>query len=218
MNICIGIISYLPNESDKRDIRRKKLLELISQCNKLFGLPILIVAQNWQGTNLNSYKDIFDTSNCNVYSYDKPLGIIGARNKLREIFLKSNYDYLIMLDDDSTVSGTKDSADKYIQQIESHPDMYGIFNGTLLKLFAISKNIFESIDFGSGKVENGDYFEDILFVSALQKKFPTKQFTFIKNGLAEKSNNYNDPNSTWFHGQFNKHEIGDRTRARLKEI
>ena len=56
--------------------------------------------------------------------------------------------------------------------------------------------MFKQIDFGTGKVENGDYFEDILFVNILEKKFPTKHFIFNKNGLVEKSNNYNDPNST----------------------
>ena len=218
MKICIGIISYLPDDNLKREVRRKRLLSLIDQCNKLFNLPILIIAQNWKDMSLMSYNGLYNTSNCTVYGYQKPLGIIGARNELRKKFLESEYDYLIMLDDDSTLKGSIDSANKYIKQIEDHPGMFGIFNGTLLKLFAISKEVFSLLDFGQGRVENGDYFEDILFVETLRKKYSNKEFSFIKYDLNERSNNYNDPESTWFSGQFNKHDIGDRTRAKLKEL
>ena len=47
-----------------------------------------------------------------------------------------------MLDDDSTLVGTQAGADKYIKQIEAHPGQYGIFKAQLLKLFAISKEMF----------------------------------------------------------------------------
>lgn len=212
MKICIGIISYLPDDAKKREARVDKLYKLIEACNDIFKLPFIIVAQNWKGEKFNINDD------SKIINYTEPLGIIGARQELRKIFLTSNFDYLIMLDDDCELTGTQESGIQYIKQIEEHPDMYGTWNGTLLKLFAISKEMFKQIDFGTGKVENGDYFEDILFVNTLKKKFPTKHFIFNKNDLVEKSNNYNDPNSTWFYGQFNKHDIGDRTRLILKEI
>ena len=217
MKMCIGIISYLPN-SDSRDVRRRKLLQLIDTCNRFFNLPILIIAQNWKDTDIISYRSMYNVSNCRIYHYQNPLGIIGARNELRRVFLSLDYDYLIMLDDDSTLTCTNEGVDEYIKQINDHPGMYGTFNSTLLKLFAISKEVFSLIDFGTGAVENGDYFEDILFVNTLRKKFPSKEFTFTKKGISERSNNYNDPDSTWYHGQFNKHDIGDRTRAILKEL
>ena len=40
-----------------------------------------------------------------LYSYNNKLGITGARKKLREIFINSEYDYLIMLDDDNRIYG-----------------------------------------------------------------------------------------------------------------
>ena len=55
--------------------------------------------------------------------YDKPLGIIQARIKLREEFLASNFDYMIMLDDDSKIIGHDGSV--YLKEIESHPDGFG---------------------------------------------------------------------------------------------
>ena len=218
MKVCIGIISYLPDNSSVREVRRRKMLQLIDTCNKLFNLPILIVAQNWKDTDIKSYSPIYNTSNCQVFKYAKPLGIIGARNELRKKFLESDYDYVILLDDDSSISGGKEGADFYLEQIKAHPDQFGIFNGTLLKLFAISKEVFKQIDFGSGKVEDGDYFEDILFVETLKKKFKDKMFEFVKAGLNERSNNYNDPDSTWYHGQFNKHLMGDNTRELLRKL
>lgn len=209
MNKVIGIISYLPDDKNKRNIREEKISSLIDTCNELFDLPIIIVAQNWKDFTIDC---------CQLYKYDNPLGIIGARNELRRIFLESGYDYLIMLDDDCEITGTTEGASLYLSEIDDHPEMYGIFNGTLLKLFAISKEVFKEIDFGSGRVEDGDYFEDILFVNTLEQKYKDKKFSFRKKDLIEKSNNFNDENSTWFHGQYVKREIGDRTREILKNI
>ena len=210
MNKVIGIISYLPDDKEKRKIREEKIASLIDICNELFDLPIMIVAQNW--------KD-FDIECCQLYKYDSPLGIIKARNTLRDIFLDSGYEYLIMLDDDCELTGDIESAEKYLSEIDSHPGGFGTWSGTLLKLFAISKEIFIEEDFGKGSVENGDYFEDILFVNTLLKKYPDKHFQFDKKiNLKEKSNNFNDENSTWFYGQYNKHDIGDRTREILSRI
>ena len=96
MKVCIGIISYLPDNSSVREVRRRKMLQLIDTCNKLFNLPILIVAQNWKDTDIKSYSPIYNTSNCQVFKYAKPLGIIGARNELRKKFLESDYDYSSM--------------------------------------------------------------------------------------------------------------------------
>ena len=76
-------------------------------------MPIIIVAQNWG--------DDIEIEHATVFKYANKLGITEARRKLREIFLDSDYDYLIMLDDDAKLVGTKEDADKYIQQIEDHP-------------------------------------------------------------------------------------------------
>ena len=46
MNICIGIISYLPDESKAREVRRTRALHLVDQCKRLYNLPVIFVAQN----------------------------------------------------------------------------------------------------------------------------------------------------------------------------
>lgn len=46
MTKCIGIISYFPDDKRVRKIRIDKLNKLLLRCDELFGLPIIIVAQN----------------------------------------------------------------------------------------------------------------------------------------------------------------------------
>lgn len=213
MNICIGIISYLPNEEKIRETRKNKLVSLINKCNELFNLPIIMVAQNW-GEDIS--KDL--PGNVSVSYFPGALGITGARNELRRLFLLDKYDYLIMLDDDCELKGTRSGADDYIKQIEDHPNMVGLFKGTLLKLFAISKEVFLNYKFDSGEPTKGEIFEDILFVNKLKLECPDKIFQFRRHfEFDEKSDNFKDPYSTWYHGQFDKHLMGDRTREIIKK-
>jgi hypothetical protein len=46
MKICVGIISYLPDGESIRFQRFKKLVNLLSRIDKVFKLPVLIIAQN----------------------------------------------------------------------------------------------------------------------------------------------------------------------------
>ena len=55
METCIGIISYLP-DNQSRLTRFIKLKELIKKCNSIFNIPIIIIAQNWDESNINSIK------------------------------------------------------------------------------------------------------------------------------------------------------------------
>lgn len=211
MKICIGIISYFPDDKELRNIRIDRLNKTILDCNRLFNLPILIIAQNWNDFTL-------DYDNVITFYYDK-LGITGARKELRNKFLTSDFDYLIMLDDDAKLVGTSSDASLYLDQIENHPGKwYGIYKSQLLKLFAISKDMFREVDYPEGEAENGDFFEDMYLIMSLNKLYPNNKFLFTRNTLNDISDSANDPNSTWYHKQFNKHDIGDRTRAMIKEL
>lgn len=222
MNILIGIISYFPNNVEVREIRKHKLISLINKCNDLFNLPVLIIAQNWAESDMT---DIGSLKNVMLIQFAGQLGITQARRELRLAFLASfrwhnpGFDYLIMLDDDCELLGTKAGADNYIRQIEEHPGMVGLFKDTLLKLFAISKDIFKEFDFDDGEPTQGEIFEDKLFVNKLKVKCPDKIFKFIRHyELDERSDSAWDKNSTWYHGQFDKHKMGERTRELLKNI
>ena len=213
MTKCIGIISYLPDDNKLRNIRLFKLNGLLKRCDELFNLPIIIIAQNWKETEL-----VRISNKIIIYSFNKPLGITGARRELRKRFLQLGYDYLIMLDDDIVLVGTQPSADRYLKQIEENPQKFGTFKALTLQLFAISKEMFSLIDYPDGEIVNGDFFEDMWLIMALKKLYPDKFFSFIKGDLDPVGNAANDENSTWYHKQFNKHNIGDRTRAMIKEL
>lgn len=193
MNKCIGIISYLPDNKEIRDSRISLLNNLINFLDSKFNLPIIIVAQNYKNYIPNS-------SNIILYEFNK-LGIVGARNKLREIFLNSNYDCLIMLDDDCQLYGTKEGVKDYLIQLDNNPNMFYEFNKTLLKLFAISKELFKEIKFENINPENEEGFEDRIFVNTLRKKFPTKQYIINKHNLEEISVSTQDNLSTWYTNQ-----------------
>jgi hypothetical protein len=47
MRICIGIISYLPEDNGIRLNRKNQLNILLDKCDEIFtNIPILIIAQN----------------------------------------------------------------------------------------------------------------------------------------------------------------------------
>lgn len=192
-----------------------KLNDLLSRCDELFGLPIIIISQNWKD-DVTLIK--LSKSTIINYKYDIKLGITGARRELRKRFLESDYDYLIMLDDDIHLVGNKASADNYLRQIDNHPGDFGTFKQLTLQLFAISKELFSEIDYPAGEVADGDYFEDMWLIMALKKLYPDNFYSFVRGNLDPQGNAANDANSTWYHKQFVKREIGDRTRAMIKEL
>ena len=212
MKICIGIISYFPDDERLRKVRSEKLDKVLRDCNNLFNLPVIIIAQNWKNIRCS-------LKNVNVLYYENKLGITGARRELRRVFLESEYDYLIMLDDDAKLIGTPEDAYYYLNQIQEHPGKwFGVYKTFLLKLFAISKEMFKEIDYPKGEAEDGAFFEDMYLIMALEKKFPKNKFVFKRTSLNDVSDSANDPDSTWYHRQYNKHDIGDRTRAMIKEL
>ena len=217
MKICIGIISYLPEANDDRGkvIRFRrigKIVNLINQCNNIFGgIPILIVAQNWK-------REINLSNNCTAWLYDKPLGITGARRKLRNYFINSDFDYMIMLDDDCELVGTADNGKFYLQQLLDNPGKYGVFADTLLKLFAISKEMYKKIDYPEDiEAEKGEYLEDIYITLMLKNLYPDKEFRIVTNGLYDISDSAGDNNSTWSNDNIDRKEMGARTRKLVEE-
>ena len=189
MKFCIGIVSYLPDKI--RDYRIKLISNLLNSCSKIFpGIDIIIVAQN--------YKDFIPTSNNRIIllNFKDKLGIHGARKTLREYFINSNYDYLITLDDDSKLSGTKENGDKYLSLLESNPSKFGIMNwdrGQLI-LFAISKYLYSKIEYPKETCEGGEIFEDI-YISNICKYLCPNYINLKESGI---SIGWDDSTSTWW--------------------
>ena len=208
LKCVIGIISYFPDDKNITNQRYQKLCALLTKCHQLFNLPIIIIAQNWKS-------DLVRVPWVTIYRYPEKLGITGARKELRKIFLESDYDYLIMLDDDCEVYGN--SGKEYLKQIDENPDCFIEFNKTLLKLFAISKTLFKEVDYGDLNPENGEGFEDRLFVNTLREKFPGCRREFKNTGVEQHSESTADPLSTWYKNQDLKKML-ENTENKLKEI
>ena len=208
----IGIISYLPDDPSIRNKRIERLEILLDRCNLLFpNISIVIVAQNWK-----KYCPTYKNHIWVAIDTDKPLGITGARKALRRVFLDyCNTDYLIMLDDDCDIRGV--SGIEYLRQIDDNPGCFIEFNKTLLKLFAISKELFSKVDYEDVNPESEEGFEDRVFVNKLRKIFPDKKREFKDTGLIECSISTRDPYSVWYKNQDIKKML-DNTNTIITNI
>jgi glycerol-3-phosphate cytidylyltransferase len=148
-----------------------------------------------------------------LFHYDK-LGITGARKQLRELFINSDQDYLIMLDDDCAIRGIQEEGKKFIDEIEAHPDQYCIKRPKLLKLLAISRSIYSQMEFPNINPEANEGYEDAIFCEMLKALFPEKEFKSASR-LIEFSNSATDPNSTWrneYKTTINRTQLSTNTR------
>ena len=117
MSICIGVISYLPD-----DIKRTKRLQAsrtqIEWLHKLLNNEkIIVVAQNYNDT------DYLDDPLIEYIKYDKGIGAGNARNVILERFYNSDKDWLFICDDD-TILDNKYSYQNFIYDIVNNPDKF----------------------------------------------------------------------------------------------
>ena len=110
MSIMIGQVSYLPNN----ELRTKRLEAArfqIEWFDKILpNEKIMVVAQAYTKDELP------DVDKYAVFWFDEPLGAGNARNKILEIFYESDYDWLLLCDDD-TVLYPYYSVDDFIKDI-----------------------------------------------------------------------------------------------------
>ena len=99
MSLCIGRISYLPDEPKRREVRLKESQRAYEW---LYALKpetsrMRIVVQNYTKAELallgEQQATIFET----------PVGVAKARNVLLELFYRSNDDYMLIADDDASL-------------------------------------------------------------------------------------------------------------------
>lgn len=192
--ICFGIPSYLP-DGKARSKRLKKVKATLNYLSKTFpNVSVLIIAQNW-----NDALEV--KNNWIVYNYDR-LGITGARIKLREKFLESKFEHLIMLDDEIVFNVKK--PELFLSEILKHPDGWTIF-GRNIQFAIISKYLYSKIRFPDVDVIRDHIYEDIVFVKILQYYFNDSRYT-ISQDIVEYSPDKNattaDDSSTWYEGDM----------------
>ena len=184
MKICFGIVSWLPKEQDARKMRIDRLNRLLKQLEEYWpDIPILIVAQDWNDYQPNTTSPLF------IQKYSR-LGILKARQTLREWFLSLDYDYIIMFDDDAIIQVDNDHAHlDYIKCIEDHPDGFAFIHGkgscaytpyadSQLNLCAISKKIYTEVPMPQADPQLSQAFEDRLFSTYLHFAYMKDEFEF----------------------------------------
>ena len=142
----IGMISYFPDDPDLRANRKMRCFNLLEKLNEHFKLPIMIVAQNWTNEDIEEIKKF---NNQQIYlSLSGKLGIIGARIKLREIFLNhTDADYIILLDDDSELEIGEGAVEHYLKEIDDHPNMMCRWRLGFPRLMAVSRQAYEKLSY-----------------------------------------------------------------------
>ena len=220
MKACIGIVSWLPTDAGVRQAREVRLQKLIDQINSLFPqeVDVLIIAQDWNDFMVkSSVQDVI------VYNYGK-LGILAARNTLRERFIENNYDYLIMFDDDAIIQGSKKQVTDYLATMTANPQGWCFIKGTdpngyadsQLNLCAISRYIYENQGLPAVDPQKNEGFEDRIFSCLLKNTYSTLEFDEPKGLKCIHFKNADAPiASTWSDEQaFNWKYM----RARTAEI
>lgn len=173
-NPVIGIISYMPDKEADRVQRMQRFERLLTQLKEFWpSLPIMVIAQNWKAYHPNPRYNVVS------YSYEK-LGILKARKTLRERFLESTYDYLIMFDDDAIIERlTPNANQEYLDAIDANPDkfMFLQYASSQLNGCAISKRVYSEEPMVDYDAEKNEGFEDSIFSWLLHNKYPEKEFS-----------------------------------------
>ena len=148
-----------------------------------------MIAQNWDN-------EIVLSDKITAYYYDK-LGVLGARKALRNKFLLSKFDYMIMLDDDCILSGTKQDGDDLLEQLYNEEGRYLITRDNMLKMCTISRQVYGKYPLVELSPEAGTGLEDLAYCRLLRMMCPEKEMKYFGK-LQEVSNWTKDASiSTW---------------------
>lgn len=145
-NICIGIVSYLPDDKEIRRVRSQRVTNLVKDLDTYFKLPIILVSQNYQDFSLH-----VNHSKLIQYKYKNKLGFSGAREILRKIFINSEYTHMILFDDDVDIVHDQKAITSYLNEIYQNtaqfyyrpgwPEYYCCFEKEAYKRFSYKLDI-----------------------------------------------------------------------------
>lgn len=182
MKFCIGIVSYLPKDLKNRPLRIERLNRLLCQINDFWPYAdILIIAQNWK-----DFKPVPVANKIIKYSFEDGIGILKARNTLRTEFLKLDYDYIILFDDDAIISGTRIAAENLVKIMIQKANGFGFVKGgtnaycpyadSQLNLAVVSRKIFAEVPFPDLDPQKEEGYEDRVFSTLLHNKYADDEF------------------------------------------
>lgn len=215
-SICIGIVSYIPGDELKRNVRKSRVKRLIKQLNDHFKLPIIIIAQNWGDFGISS--DCYTA----IHYYKDKLGVTNARMELRDKFLRTSYDYMIMLDDDMELSDNQSDYDDYLRKIIVNKREYYWVSNFLNNFSVISREAMARVNYDSGvDPEKGTGFEDYVFCERCKHDLNGMKLS-TKLPKYERSHFLNDAYSTWINPEVKTAGVTTRnaraSQAIIREI
>ena len=236
---CFGIISGFPEKDStgNRERRINRFNQLLSQLNDYWPqIDILIISQNWQDYTLPKIKNKIIR-----IDFEKNIGILNARNVLREEFLKRDYEYIIMMDDDDIIQcNQKYAYIDYMNVIDCHPQGFAFVKGQSawfkdypyapapLNLCAVSRFIYEKEPIPDVNLQKSEALEDDVYAYLLHCKYHEYEFNFpstikhtqFKLGQYEKQ--FREPDkylpSTWNRGEINNRRLTKNTLYLLNYI
>ncbi len=196
-----GVISYLPTKEPDRSQRIERLNRMFNQIHDIFGnVNWIVIAQNWK-----NYKQPNFIPSTSIHK-EEPLGILKARKYLRNVFLSSSYDYLIMCDDDVIIETLQpNSGEFYMESIDRHPNgfMFLQYQAAQLNMCAISKDIYNKEPMVDIDPQLDDGFEDTVFSNLLHYKYPSKEFKCNSLKCIQFNNKNEVAPSTWSNTRHN---------------
>ena len=215
IKICIGIISYLPDDEESRVVRVQRLKKLLNRCEANFkNLPIIIIAQNWKDGEISL------RNNVTTYMYDR-LGITLARETLRKTFLENtDYDYIICFDDDFELKCEPTKSRIYLNYLMKNPGCIIEYENYLMNFCAISREIYKNNPYNlEVDPERGTGFEDWVWISLVKRKNKEKARTIKGLGIAlkKRSELVNDKYSTWITENTDKVELDRKSWNLIEE-
>lgn len=124
MSILVGVISYLPNDLDKRKIRLEEHeRQLANIVRVLPSSPIILVQQNYEEEDFLRVEEILRGTQHLGIVEETGIGPAAARNHILKNFYSSEFDNLLMMDDDVWVYPHY-QVENVLTEVDLHPEKF----------------------------------------------------------------------------------------------
>lgn len=103
-NAMIGIISYLPEDMSVRSVRLETHIKQLKNVSSMYPeCPIFCMYQQYEQAEIELCKKAASKSIKFSYESQGKLGANGARNRILNEFYASDFDFIMLMDDDTTL-------------------------------------------------------------------------------------------------------------------
>ena len=206
--VIVGVVSYFP-DNEYRAERIRRCRRLVADCERLFGVPIVVIAQNWEGEDVRAETLV-------RMEYPK-LGITKARKRLWEYFRASGHEWMICFDDDCSLVGDEADGRCFVEELKKHKGGYVLGKKNEFKLCAFHRSVAERYDIPDVDVDEGTGIEDYAFFRLLEEHYPDGELAVDKGTLAETSSWKDDEATTWNRSNLQTAKLLQKTAVYIKK-